>query len=69
MHAGFNNISIKDILAYLCDCFGKLFTLELEEAGKLFNNPCNSITPFGTFVWKIKEKIDLVEAASCPYTP
>ena len=68
IYVGFNNVSIQDILAYLYDRFGKLSTLELEEAEKTFNEPYNPSTPFGSFTRKIEEAMDLAAAAGCPYT-
>ena len=54
---------------YLYDRFGKVSTLELEEAEKTFTEPFNATAPFGTFTKKLKETMDLAEAAGCPYTP
>ena len=61
-------MSIQDILAYLYIRFGKILTLELEEAEKTVSKPFDATAPFNSFVKKIEETMDLVEAGNCPYT-
>ena len=61
-------MSTQDILSYLCDRFGKTSTLGLEEAEKTFSEPFDVTVPFGSFVKKIEETMDLAEAGGCPYT-
>ena len=68
-YAGYNSLSIQEILAYLYDRFGKGSTLELEEAEKIFSEPFNAAAPFGSFMNKIKETVNIAEAASCSCTP
>ena len=67
-YIGYNNMSIQDILAYLYNRFNKISTLELEEAEKTFSKPFGATAPFSSFVKKIKETIDLVEAGGYLYT-
>jgi len=68
-YVGYNNLSIQEILAYLYDHFGKVSTLELEEAKKTFQEPFDAAALFGSFVKKIEETVDIAEAAGCSYTP
>ena len=68
-YVGFNNVTIQNIITYLYDRFGKVSTLELEEAEKTFTEPFDATAPFGTFTKKLEETMDLAEAAGCPYTP
>ena len=68
LHVGFNNVTMQDMLAYLYDRFGKISSLELEEGEKTFSEPFDATAPFGSFVKKIEETMDLAEAGGCPYT-
>ena len=68
-YVAFNNLPMKNILTYLYDRFGKVSALELEEAEKSFTEPFDAAAPFGSFVKKIEETIDLAEVAICPYAP
>ena len=68
-HIGFNNVRTQDILTHLCNRFGKVSTLELEEVEKTLTELFNTIAPFESFVKKIGETIDLIEAAGYPYAP
>ena len=60
-YTGFNNISIQDMFTYLCDRFGEVTPLELEEAEKSMNKPFILNEPFSLFVSNIEEVVDIAE--------
>ena len=65
---GFNNLSIQDILTHLYDRYGEVTPDELEAAETTLNDPFDPHEPFGSYVCKLEEAIDIAEAAKCPFT-
>ena len=68
-YTSFNNISIQDIFMYLYDRFREVTPTELEEAEKSLNDPFDLHEPFGLFICKIEDTVDIAEAANCLFTP
>lgn len=65
---GFNNVSIQEIIQCLYDRFGEVAPSELEQAEQDLNQPFAPSEPFGAFICKIEDAVDLAEAANCPFT-
>ena len=55
-------------MTYLCDHFGDVTPLDLEEAEKAMNEPFNPGEPFSLFISIIEDAINIAEAAKCPFT-
>ena len=68
-YTGYNNVSVQDILTYLYERYGEVTPDELETAEEALNNPFDPHEPFGAYICKIEEAIDVAEAAHCPFTP
>ena len=66
---GYNNVSIQDIFAYLYDKYGDLDEADIENLDKQLAEPFDSSEPFGTFIKRIEDIMEIAEAAGCAYTP
>jgi hypothetical protein len=67
-YTGYNNLTIQEILEYLYTNYGDLDEADLEQTELKFSSPFDPNEPFGIFIDKIEDCIDLAEAAGAPYT-
>ena len=67
-YTGFNNVSIQDIFIYLYDKYGDLDEADIEDLDKQLAEPYDPNEPFGTFVKRIEDIMEVAEAAGCAYT-
>ena len=66
---GFNNTSIQDIFTYLYVSYGNLDEADIEYLNAQLAELYDPTEPFGTFVKRIKDIMELAEAARYGYTP
>ena len=67
-YTGYNNLTIQEIFEYLYENYGDLDEADLEQAELQMSSPFDPNEPFGIFVDKIEDCVDLAEAAGAPYT-
>ena len=62
-------MSIPEIFSHLYDKYGDLDKADIEDLDKQLAEPCNPNEPFGTFVKRIEDIIEIAEAAGCGCAP
>jgi len=67
-YTGFNNITIQEIFTYLYDKYGDLDETDVEDLEKQLTEPFDPNKPFGAFVKRVEDIIEVSEAAGCSYT-
>ena len=65
----YNNYSIQQIFTYLFNKYGDLDEADVEKIDKTLTEPYDANEPFGSFVKKVEDAMEIAEAAGCPYTP
>ena len=68
-YTGYNNHSIQQIFTYLFNKYGDLDEANVEKINKILTEPYDANEPFGSFVKKVEDAMEIAEAAGCPYTP
>ena len=68
-YTGFNNVTIQEIFTYLYNKYGNLDETDVEDLEKQLTEPFDPNEPFGTFVKRVENIMEVSEAAGCPYTP
>ena len=68
-YTGYNNHSIQQIFTYLFNKYGDLDEADVEKIDKTLTKPYDANEPFGSFVKKVEDAMEIAEAAGCPYTP
>ena len=68
-YAGFNNVTIQEIFAHLFDKYGDLDEEDVETLDKQLAEPYDPNEPFGAFVKRVEDIMEVAEAAGCAYTP
>ena len=67
-YTGYNNLKIQEILEYLYENYGELNESGLEQVEQTMTSPFDPTEPFGMFVNKIEDSVDLAEVAGAPCT-
>lgn len=68
IHAGFSNISLREMLAHLFTSYGRITPYDLQTNDKHFHEPWDPSSPFETCIDKVETAIEYAADGNSPYT-
>lgn len=68
IHAGFSNISLREMLAHLLTSYGRITPYDLQTNDKHFHEPWDPSSPFETCIDKVETAIEYAADGNSPYT-